>query len=55
MQVEDDAPHVLGTFDSRCLSTEVAARFSGRVVGVEATSGNVTLRTFRYTTKEDSR
>ncbi|MDX3450952.1 hypothetical protein PV396_03160 [Streptomyces sp. ME02-8801-2C] len=55
MQVEGEAPHVPGTFDGRCLSTEMTGWRSGRVVGVEAPSGYVDPRTFRYTTKENSR
>lgn len=54
VQVDDGAPQTLGTFDGRYLSTEVAGRFSGRVVGVEATSGSIVLQEFQYATEAGS-
>ncbi|MEQ0558145.1 family 43 glycosylhydrolase [Amycolatopsis sp. NEAU-NG30] len=39
---------VLGVFDGRYLSTEVAGGFTGRMIGVEVLSGSVVLREFRY-------
>ena len=39
---------LLGSFDGRYLSTEVAGKFTGRVVGVRALRGTVTLRRFTY-------
>ncbi|WP_410613377.1 family 43 glycosylhydrolase [Amycolatopsis sp. lyj-109] len=39
---------VLGAFDGRYLSTEVAAGFTGRMIGVEALDGTVSLQEFRY-------
>lgn len=42
---------VLGSFDGRYLSTEVAAGFTGRMIGVRVLGGTVTLRGFRYTTE----
>lgn len=38
----------LATLDGRYLSTEVAGGFTGRVIGVEALSDEVTLRSFHY-------
>ncbi|WP_206792844.1 glycoside hydrolase family 43 protein [Amycolatopsis sp. MtRt-6] len=45
---DDDRAEVLGTFDGRYLSTEVAAGFTGRMIGVEVRGGSVVLREFRY-------
>ncbi len=50
---EDGRAQVLGAFDGRYLSTEVAAGFTGRVIGVEALGGTVSLREFRYSTDRD--
>ncbi|WP_410569358.1 family 43 glycosylhydrolase [Amycolatopsis sp. cmx-4-61] len=47
---EDDRAQVLGAVDGRYLSTEVAAGFTGRMIGVEVLDGTVTLREFRYAT-----
>jgi xylan 1,4-beta-xylosidase len=41
----------LGSYDGRYLSTEVAGGFTGRVLGVEARSGQVTVRSVRYATR----
>ncbi|MGW0705642.1 family 43 glycosylhydrolase [Streptomyces sp. NPDC002643] len=38
----------LGEADGRYVSTEVAGGFTGRVLAVEALSGDITLRDFRY-------
>ena len=46
--VIDGEVRELGRIDGRYLSTEVAAGFTGRVVGVRAEGGPVTLRSFRY-------
>ncbi|MEV5718573.1 family 43 glycosylhydrolase [Amycolatopsis mediterranei] len=48
---EDD--QVLGAFDGRYLSTEVAAGFTGRMIGVEVLDGSVTLHEFRYSTDRE--
>lgn len=47
----DGTAQVLGSFDGRYLSTEVAGGFTGRMVGVEVLDGSVTLRSFRYFTR----
>ncbi|KDN23716.1 glycoside hydrolase family 43 protein [Amycolatopsis rifamycinica] len=47
---DDGRAEVLGTFDGRYLSTEVAAGFTGRMIGVEVLGGSVALQEFRYTT-----
>lgn len=47
---DDGRAEVLGSFGGRYLSTEVAAGFTGRMVGVEAVGGTVTLHEFRYST-----
>jgi hypothetical protein len=50
-QEDEDRFHVLATFDGRYLSTEVAAGFTGRVVGVEpvdGTSSTGPLQLFSY-------
>lgn len=39
---------VIGRFDGRYLSTEVAGGFTGRVVGVVPERGSVRLKSFRY-------
>lgn len=39
---------VLATLDGRYVSTEVAGGFTGRMVGVEARTGTVTVRSFEY-------
>ena len=44
----DGAEHVFGAFAGRYLSTEVAGGFTGRVVGVEAVDGHVTLDRLEY-------
>jgi hypothetical protein len=46
----DGDEQVLGTFDGRYLSTEVAGKFTGRVVGVEALSGQVLVHEIRSQT-----
>ncbi|GAA3748146.1 glycoside hydrolase family 43 protein [Salinactinospora qingdaonensis] len=45
---DDGSEQVLASFDGRHISTEVAGRFTGRVVGVEGLSGRVVLREMRY-------
>ncbi|MEU5258774.1 family 43 glycosylhydrolase [Amycolatopsis sp. NPDC021455] len=45
---EDGRAEVLGSFDGRYLSTEVASGFTGRMIGVEVLDGTATLREFRY-------
>ncbi|MEU0535364.1 glycoside hydrolase family 43 protein [Amycolatopsis tolypomycina] len=47
---EDDRAEVLGTFDGRYLSTEVAAGFTGRMIGVEVRDGSAVLHEFGYST-----
>jgi hypothetical protein len=47
---DDGRAEVLGSFDGRYLSTEVAAGFTGRMIGVEVLDGTATLREFRYRT-----
>lgn len=44
----DGEPHELGRIDGRYFSTEVVGGFTGRVVGVRAERGPVTLRSFEY-------
>jgi len=46
----DGNEQVLGEFDGRYLSTEVAGGFTGRVVGLEVLSGSVELTEFTYAT-----
>ncbi|WP_103348111.1 glycoside hydrolase family 43 protein [Amycolatopsis sp. CA-128772] len=46
----DGPADVLGTFGGRYLSTEVAAGFTGRMIGVRVLEGTVALREFRYLT-----
>ncbi|NEM91062.1 glycoside hydrolase family 43 protein [Galbitalea soli] len=46
----DGGEHRFGTFDGRYLSTEVAGGFTGRVVGVAATRGEIVLRRALYRT-----
>ncbi|MEV7094254.1 glycoside hydrolase family 43 protein [Amycolatopsis sp. NPDC051045] len=47
---DDGRARVLGSFDGRYLSTEVAAGFTGRMIGVEVLDGTATLREFGYLT-----
>lgn len=50
--VDDDGTcEVLGTFDGRYLSTEVAGGFTGRMLGVEPVDGEVTLEEVSYTAR----
>lgn len=44
----DGEPRLLGEWDGRYLSTEVAGGFTGRMWGVEILSGEVLLRQVRY-------
>lgn len=44
----DGTEQVLGSFDGRYLSTEVAGRFTGRVAGVEVLSGQILLHEVGY-------
>jgi hypothetical protein len=48
---DDGRAEVLGSFDGRYLSTEVAAGFTGRMIGLRVLDGTVTLRGFHYTTE----
>ena len=48
LSVLGEEARVLGAFDGRYLSTEVAAGFTGRMIGVEALAGTVSLHEFRY-------
>jgi xylan 1,4-beta-xylosidase len=48
---EDGTAQILGEYDGRYLSSEVAGGFTGRVVGVQSLSGQITLRHFCYATK----
>ncbi|GHG31877.1 MULTISPECIES: glycoside hydrolase family 43 protein [Amycolatopsis] len=48
LSVLGEEDRVLGAFDGRYLSTEVAAGFTGRMIGVEARAGTIALREFRY-------
>jgi hypothetical protein len=41
---------VIGAFDGRYLSSEVAGGFTGRVLGIEGLTGHITARIFRYST-----
>ncbi|MEV6825673.1 family 43 glycosylhydrolase [Amycolatopsis sp. NPDC051102] len=50
---EDGSAEVLGAFDGRYLSTEVAAGFTGRMIGVRVVGGSVSLLGFRYLTGAD--
>ncbi|MDQ7807857.1 family 43 glycosylhydrolase [Amycolatopsis sp. A133] len=50
---ESGRAEVLGSFDGRYLSTEVAAGFTGRMIGVEVLDGTATLHEFRYSTDVD--
>ena len=43
----------LGRLDGRYLSTEVAAGFTGRMVGLVAESGEVVVRSFEYRGHDD--
>jgi hypothetical protein len=47
---EDGSAEILGAFDGRYLSTEVAAGFTGRMIGVRVLEGTASLREFRYLT-----
>jgi beta-xylosidase len=44
----DGTPQVLGTFDGRYLSTEVAGGFTGRTFGVEPVAGEVVVHEISY-------
>lgn len=46
----DGEERVLGTYDGRYVATEVAGGFTGRMLGVQAALGEVTVRRFVYTT-----
>ncbi|HET8970625.1 MAG TPA: family 43 glycosylhydrolase [Candidatus Nanopelagicales bacterium] len=46
--IDGDAVCELARLDGRYLSTEVAGGFTGRMVGVQALSGTVTVRSFAY-------
>lgn len=48
---EDEVEHIIGAFDGRYLSTEVAGGFTGRVLGIEALAGQLVLRLVRYSTR----
>ncbi|WP_033261199.1 glycoside hydrolase family 43 protein [Amycolatopsis vancoresmycina] len=50
---DNGAVDVLGAFDGRYLSTEVAAGFTGRMIGVRVLKGTVTLREFHYLSDVD--
>jgi xylan 1,4-beta-xylosidase len=47
---QDGSIDDLGCYDGRYVSTEVAGGFTGRVLGVEARSGQVRVHSVRYTT-----
>ena len=49
---DDGRALVLGSFDGRYLSTEVAAGFTGRMIGVQVVDGTAALREFRYSPGE---
>lgn len=49
--IVDGVEHSFGEFDGRYLSTEVAGGFTGRVVGVQALSGQVLLHDVDYRTR----
>ena len=50
--VDDDGTcGVLGTFDGRCLSTEVAGGFTGRMLGVELVQGRIVLEEVAYSSR----
>lgn len=44
----DGVEHVFGEFDGRYLSTEVTGGFTGRVFGVQALSGRITVHEIAY-------
>ncbi|MEV4019721.1 hypothetical protein AB0J35_55480 [Nonomuraea angiospora] len=44
----DGTPQVLGAFDGRYLSTEVAGGFTGRTFGVEPIAGEVVVCQVSY-------
>jgi xylan 1,4-beta-xylosidase len=46
----DGLVDVLGAFDGRYLSSEVAGGFTGRVLGIEAITGRIVLNRVRYST-----
>ncbi|MEU0743759.1 family 43 glycosylhydrolase [Streptomyces sp. NPDC006134] len=45
---DDGTSHVLGTFDGRYLSTEVAGGFTGRMLGAELVRGRVVIEEVTY-------
>ncbi|HWH98026.1 MAG TPA: family 43 glycosylhydrolase [Pseudolysinimonas sp.] len=47
-EIVDDTPRVLFRLDGRHVSTEVAGGFTGRLVGVRALSGSITVSRFAY-------
>lgn len=49
----DDVEHAFGTFDGRYLSTEVTGGFTGRVIGVEATVGQIRVHHVQYETNHN--
>lgn len=46
----DGVDHDLGSVDGRYLSVELAAAFTGRVVGIQSVVGTTTVRSFTYST-----
>ncbi|WP_329791900.1 family 43 glycosylhydrolase [Lentzea sp. DG1S-22] len=48
VMADDGTPEVLGTFDGRYLSTEVAGGFTGRTFGVEPVAGEVAVHHISY-------
>ena len=50
---EDESFVALASIDGRYLSTEVAAGMTGRMIGIACTSGEVLVRSFRYTGADD--
>jgi xylan 1,4-beta-xylosidase len=47
-EIADGTSHVLFRLDGRHVSTEVAGGFTGRVIGVRARSGRITVSRFAY-------
>ena len=46
--IDADGETILGSFDGRYISTEVAGGFTGRMIGMQALSGRADIRSFSY-------
>ncbi len=51
---QDGSTYLFGAFDGRYLSTEVAGRFTGRVVGVEVVTGSALVKEAEYRSGNES-